>query len=1068
MVHRPPDSRLLSNLIAHEKEYAKHLSALFPISHAALASLSAFAAASPSATPFSKSSVSLAQTIGAIVDILAGADDALQRYNQALENWRGQLGRLIDLEEDIGAILRDREILVTRLIKVSKSSKAARDSRPPPVGPSGSASFTSLPSINSTAHGSCSTKLLQAQEELRACEAHLAAKELELDAHRISIAREGLGARCRALIDCGWVWSEMGKEGLRALQSLGTSNSDNQGVLICRYYCFDHSTLGKFHSCCNHSVPEPPLTSPSHSQTPSITLPQQKPLHSPALLPQGPLSYSSDISSLTPSQSASQQHDALSGETSQEGIPDHPVPNGREEVTIAIPAAHAISELTMPTGVRSPSPLSPPLPQSSIDLHLTDTEAPRSRSTQQKRRPLSRRITEENEDEDEYKEEQAASVLRSDFPSLERAHDDSSEEDGPQGPLEVVENNPFGRPKRFTLRQEVAPEAENEQNGKQRERKASLSFFSSLRGLFKASHKDQTRAESTDPTASPLVSKGRKGKKGWSTRTDANLKASRSQGSSDSEPDTVLKAPLPSGGAKLRKGRSQTRASALSSGWQTDGPPSASSRITVRQKKKSIAELKGKDGGYTDGEFDANDSVPSSLPPRSQSEILARRPSAKRQAPLISPQPTPASLSPASSMSTRNSVITSPSLSSSAGKARHRRATTDLSGHIDSGNGEVLNTDSPRRSASLTYGAAPQHVRDLSAVTKPKSKRAVKAGTIHPLPAKGSTSVSLMSIVEDVSRQNRNSRGATVTSVPPVPSRSSLDLPSSTKLEVPRAPIPGVPINAIWSSKLSDDRLPARRSTSLDIPYAPGSVFFQSVSGAQGTAARKHEITPNAASTGQSNSSVSASISEPRRASRPAVSPLRSALRNSSRTPSPSPVQLAEIRKRRADVRTEDGDKPRGRTPEREEPGQCTPRPAQPGQATQLNDVSIRDSVSMTSISSYETGRESPCEEEPAPEVPPASQYDAESSTASTETPLARRKSVRVSLQPTFSPTPPALEDDDTHGRYPWNSSERKGDQNGSGEPDLWQDSSDEDEEYSRARKLLSRVGKKGKGKKKV
>jgi hypothetical protein len=109
MVHRPPDSRLLSNLIAHEKEYAKHLSALFPISHAALASLSAFAAASPSAIP--SSSVSLAQTIGTIVDIFSSADDALQLYNQAVENWRDQLGQLIKLEEDIAAILRDREIL---------------------------------------------------------------------------------------------------------------------------------------------------------------------------------------------------------------------------------------------------------------------------------------------------------------------------------------------------------------------------------------------------------------------------------------------------------------------------------------------------------------------------------------------------------------------------------------------------------------------------------------------------------------------------------------------------------------------------------------------------------------------------------------------------------------------------------------------------------------------------------------------------------------------------------------------------------------------------------------------
>jgi hypothetical protein len=53
---------------------------------------------------------------------------------------------------------------------------------------------------------------LQAREELRACEAHLAAKELELEGFRVSIAREGLGAgpganwarkvfgRCRVLM----------------------------------------------------------------------------------------------------------------------------------------------------------------------------------------------------------------------------------------------------------------------------------------------------------------------------------------------------------------------------------------------------------------------------------------------------------------------------------------------------------------------------------------------------------------------------------------------------------------------------------------------------------------------------------------------------------------------------------------------------------------------------------------------------------------------------------------------------------------------------------------------------
>ncbi|KAG1721875.1 hypothetical protein EDB19DRAFT_493581 [Suillus lakei] len=793
MVHRPPDSRLLTNLIAQEKEYTKHLSALFPISHAALASLSAFAAASPSA--IHSSSVSLARTIGTIVDILSGADDALQLYNQAVENWRNQLGRLIELEEDIAAILRDREILVTRLIKVSKSSKATRDPRSSVILPSGSTSFTSLPSTNSTAHGSSNTKLLQAQEELRACEAHLASKELELEALRISIAREGLGARCRALIDCGWAWGELGKEGLRALQSLNASSPDAQ-------------------------VPEPPLASfPSLSHSPSATItpPKQKPLPSPALplhVTQGPLSYSSDISSLTPSQSASQQHDEPSRGTSQEGaVPDHPIPNGHEEVTITIPPAHAISELTMPTGVRSPLPL----PENSTDR--VARPLPRSSSTQQIRRPLSRRITEV--DENEYREGPAV-VADSYFASLDRARsaDDSSEEEETQGPLEVVENDPFGQPKRLSLRHEVSPDAV-ERIGKQRERKPSMSFFGSLRGLFKTSHKDQTRVEWSDTTESPRASASNKGKRGWSTRTDANLKASRSRDSSDSEPDKVLKPPLPSGGAKLRKGRSQATALASSSGWQTDGPPSASPRTsTRRKKKKSVAELKGKDGGYTDGELDANDSAPSGLPSRSQSEVATRRPSIKRQTtPTSSPQVQPLDLSRASSLSMRNS-ISAPN--QAAAKSQHRRATTDLSGKLDNGNGEAPRQGYPQRSASLTYGAAPQRLGDSSAAVRSKSKRTPKAGTIHPLPAKGSTNVSLMSIVEDVARQNRNGRSATATGSPS-------PLRSTAKLEVPRAPIPGVPINGTWSSKLSDDRLPVPLRIIGHPPRTGVSVFYLSV-----------------------------------------------------------------------------------------------------------------------------------------------------------------------------------------------------------------------------------------------
>ena len=252
MVHRAPDSRLLTNLISTEKEYAKHLATVFPLSHAALASLSAYAAASPSSHPASP-----AHAIAAIVDVLAGADDALQRYTYAIDTWREQLVALKGLEDDLVSSLRDRDILcvpsslsaymfltdrtysVTRLIKASKSTRDThRSSRlVAPLTTLGSASFSSLPSTNSTAFSSTGSspastnaKLAQAQAELQACEEHLASKERELDARRITLARDGLGARCRALIDCGWVWGEMGRQGLKALQGLHADSGDHAGT----------------------------------------------------------------------------------------------------------------------------------------------------------------------------------------------------------------------------------------------------------------------------------------------------------------------------------------------------------------------------------------------------------------------------------------------------------------------------------------------------------------------------------------------------------------------------------------------------------------------------------------------------------------------------------------------------------------------------------------------------------------------------------------------------------------------------------------------------------------------
>ncbi|EEB95088.1 hypothetical protein MPER_06000 [Moniliophthora perniciosa FA553] len=76
-----------------------------------------------------------------------------------------------------------------------------------------------------------------------------------------------------------------------------------------------------------------------------------------------------------------------------------------------------------------------------------------------------------------------------------------------------------------------------------------------------------------------------------------------------------------------------------------------------------------------------------------------------------------------------------------------------------------------------------------------------------------------------------------------------------------------------------------------------------------------------------------------------------------------------------------------------------------------------------------------------------------------------RRKSVRVSLQPTFSPTPPAIEDDEPPPwETSWKSDSYKSTRDaGDGVHDVWDDSSSEDAEYSRARSLLSKLSRKDK-----
>lgn len=102
MVHRPADSRLLLNIISHEKDYSKQLSSLLDYSQSSLASFSAYASASAPPT---------SQVIIAVAGALSGADEALRKYAIALEQWQQQLRALKQMEDDLSNIVRDREIL---------------------------------------------------------------------------------------------------------------------------------------------------------------------------------------------------------------------------------------------------------------------------------------------------------------------------------------------------------------------------------------------------------------------------------------------------------------------------------------------------------------------------------------------------------------------------------------------------------------------------------------------------------------------------------------------------------------------------------------------------------------------------------------------------------------------------------------------------------------------------------------------------------------------------------------------------------------------------------------------
>ncbi|CAE6356323.1 unnamed protein product [Rhizoctonia solani] len=221
------DNRLLTNLIKCEKEHHSALLALLVRSHTSLAALSAYA---------STASPPVAQALRGCIQAFATADEGLRGYAAALEGWKEELKEVKRVEDELKSVVKDKDILVSRLIKASKqkipTSSIQAGPAPIPHGSSPSSSSFSLPtsqpySYTPTPHATqhINSKLAQAQRELQACETHLAGKEAELAEVRRSAIAEGMARRCRAMADAGHVWRERGEMGLSVLGGLSDEDA---------------------------------------------------------------------------------------------------------------------------------------------------------------------------------------------------------------------------------------------------------------------------------------------------------------------------------------------------------------------------------------------------------------------------------------------------------------------------------------------------------------------------------------------------------------------------------------------------------------------------------------------------------------------------------------------------------------------------------------------------------------------------------------------------------------------------------------------------------------------------
>ncbi|RSH86446.1 uncharacterized protein EHS24_004702 [Apiotrichum porosum] len=156
-------------------------------------------------------------------------------YVSSLEDFRKDLKQIHLLEEEMSRVKRDREILVTRLIKTTKSRPTKSDikdmanslsvprDREGSIMSSQASVYSHSSDVSATTNNKESKragKLAEAQAELLGCEEHLRSLEVRIESERNKVMYRGLEERFRAMEVVGHMWLAQSRRGLEDLEKL--------------------------------------------------------------------------------------------------------------------------------------------------------------------------------------------------------------------------------------------------------------------------------------------------------------------------------------------------------------------------------------------------------------------------------------------------------------------------------------------------------------------------------------------------------------------------------------------------------------------------------------------------------------------------------------------------------------------------------------------------------------------------------------------------------------------------------------------------------------------------------